>query len=913
MLGRFVVGALSFCGILLCQLVPQGVAQQLFGGDPLDGDNYLYHVFMRLDEHEPYHLHTGIDIAGEEGDWVYAPLAAGDSAEVRDLSYTDNFVTLQVPWERQNGKYVCCILLHVHPYVEVGDIVYSGSIVGYLDHHQHLHEEILMKDEEEPDFEDRHLVNPLDFANENADWINDEQNPTLSVDLVEEGGGYIWKVYAQDGHELGAQDDDDDGVYSLYLVVNDSIVDAIVFGGFAGRDGGFPPDWQDFYCEYNIDRLCYRLSWQPAAGESLLSWEVRVYDHSGRYAYEDGELHGCLGNCDPPTWSCIKMCYGGGTVADGTNWPGPKGCTETEGGTICHPEGVLGKMGGYDVYWGNFDPEAWEYRVWEGEGDESSYQEVGSKPPSGAFRKVRRRELSDSLTYYYKVASLDSTLREEVPCAARGSITGVGQVRLSGEGLCTALDTANGVLFIGEAGGIIEVVDVSSSENPLVIASHDLADLGLWDNLFDDPCAIQYDGYLWVICGNKGLAVFSFENKYTVMELACRYDVPGRDAELRRDYSGDYVYYTTQSLELEVLSLEEEGSGSLTLTKCGEYTYDCPGGFEVYDSYILRSQGDWNLYVSGDSVWDIKGCEIHTPLLQVVDISTPCDPVFMNNWSVSPGFGVGGFSVEIQARCGDYLFAAPYRCYGYWDAWNVVIDISDPQFPVAIAQWENQLFIYRWCEHRCRIAGSGNRFYSMAYTPVHYPSPSRYGEWARWGGLEVFTICAGGTQVYAGAVADTGFDAAGDTTLIATSITAAAGKLYVTYASAPDTDSVEDPPFNRLKVYVDSWTPEEASGVLYDATSGLGEVQVSLAGPNPFLGETAIVVSVADHVLMRLGVYDVAGRLVFLVTDAPYAPGTYRFRWDGTNQSGEPVAPGIYFLHVRCGAFAATRKVILLR
>ncbi len=33
--------------------------------------------------------------------------------------------------------------------------------------------------------------------------------------------------------------------------------------------------------------------------------------------------------------------------------------------------------------------------------------------------------------------------------------------------------------------------------------------------------------------------------------------------------------------------------------------------------------------------------------------------------------------------------------------------------------------------------------------------------------------------------------------------------------------------------------------------------------------------------------------------------------WDGTNETGEPIASGIYYYNIRAGAFSAIRKMVV--
>jgi beta propeller repeat protein len=99
--------------------------------------------------------------------------------------------------------------------------------------------------------------------------------------------------------------------------------------------------------------------------------------------------------------------------------------------------------------------------------------------------------------------------------------------------------------------------------------------------------------------------------------------------------------------------------------------------------------------------------------------------------------------------------------------------------------------------------------------------------------------------------------------------------------------------------------------------------------PNPCRGEVAFNFGVprksvpagdtswsdpTDHPrAVNVGVYTVSGRLVRTIEAGAMIPGYYRFEWDGRDESGRSVGPGIYFIHTGMGGQSLSRKVILLR
>jgi hypothetical protein len=88
--------------------------------------------------------------------------------------------------------------------------------------------------------------------------------------------------------------------------------------------------------------------------------------------------------------------------------------------------------------------------------------------------------------------------------------------------------------------------------------------------------------------------------------------------------------------------------------------------------------------------------------------------------------------------------------------------------------------------------------------------------------------------------------------------------------------------------------------------------------PNPFNPETWIPFQLSEASAVEISIYDSAGQLVRVLDLGYRDAGRYTFqensaRWDGTNQSGEKVASGVYFYTIRAGEYTSTRKMLLLK
>ena len=85
------------------------------------------------------------------------------------------------------------------------------------------------------------------------------------------------------------------------------------------------------------------------------------------------------------------------------------------------------------------------------------------------------------------------------------------------------------------------------------------------------------------------------------------------------------------------------------------------------------------------------------------------------------------------------------------------------------------------------------------------------------------------------------------------------------------------------------------------------------ASPNPFSGETAISYSVPRPGEMSLVIWDIQGRNVCTVADIQLEPGEYTSWWDGTNNSGARVGPGVYIAVLESHGERKTKKLVLLQ
>ena len=84
--------------------------------------------------------------------------------------------------------------------------------------------------------------------------------------------------------------------------------------------------------------------------------------------------------------------------------------------------------------------------------------------------------------------------------------------------------------------------------------------------------------------------------------------------------------------------------------------------------------------------------------------------------------------------------------------------------------------------------------------------------------------------------------------------------------------------------------------------------------PNPFNPQTRITFSLPEAAHLSVDIYDITGRRIkSLVRDEFREAGHYGFLWDGTNDSGDAVASGLYFFYLRSPHFSKAVKMVLQR
>jgi photosystem II stability/assembly factor-like uncharacterized protein len=92
-----------------------------------------------------------------------------------------------------------------------------------------------------------------------------------------------------------------------------------------------------------------------------------------------------------------------------------------------------------------------------------------------------------------------------------------------------------------------------------------------------------------------------------------------------------------------------------------------------------------------------------------------------------------------------------------------------------------------------------------------------------------------------------------------------------------------------------------------------GQFGLSQNYPNPFNPSTVIQYQLAQDSHVGLTIYDILGQKIKTLVSGMQQAGYYNITWDGTNNSGNKVASGIYIYRLQAGNFTKTLKMNLLK
>jgi hypothetical protein len=84
-----------------------------------------------------------------------------------------------------------------------------------------------------------------------------------------------------------------------------------------------------------------------------------------------------------------------------------------------------------------------------------------------------------------------------------------------------------------------------------------------------------------------------------------------------------------------------------------------------------------------------------------------------------------------------------------------------------------------------------------------------------------------------------------------------------------------------------------------------------VSGRNPVSGPTSLSYSIAEESATELAIYDVVGRKVRSIVNERQSAGVHTAMWDARDDSGAPVARGMYFARLRAGSTDLRRTLVV--
>ena len=115
-------------------------------------------------------------------------------------------------------------------------------------------------------------------------------------------------------------------------------------------------------------------------------------------------------------------------------------------------------------------------------------------------------------------------------------------------------------------------------------------------------------------------------------------------------------------------------------------------------------------------------------------------------------------------------------------------------------------------------------------------------------------------------------------------------------------------------------TPRPVKSISLKATT-LGDMKWTALlqnFPNPFNPETWIPYQLVGEANVSINIYNVQGHRIRRIELGTQAAGSYFTKetaayWDGRSDNGELVSSGVYYYHLRAGAFHATRRMVIVK
>jgi hypothetical protein len=83
--------------------------------------------------------------------------------------------------------------------------------------------------------------------------------------------------------------------------------------------------------------------------------------------------------------------------------------------------------------------------------------------------------------------------------------------------------------------------------------------------------------------------------------------------------------------------------------------------------------------------------------------------------------------------------------------------------------------------------------------------------------------------------------------------------------------------------------------------------------PNPFNPITTIKYEIPEPVDVEIRIYNILGRLIYILVDEHQQPGRYEYKWSGETDTNGYVSSGIYLYQIKAGDYIHTKKMVYVK
>jgi hypothetical protein len=107
----------------------------------------------------------------------------------------------------------------------------------------------------------------------------------------------------------------------------------------------------------------------------------------------------------------------------------------------------------------------------------------------------------------------------------------------------------------------------------------------------------------------------------------------------------------------------------------------------------------------------------------------------------------------------------------------------------------------------------------------------------------------------------------------------------------------------------------EIEPIPYEEDLAFAPARTRLVGidPSPFMGSTVLRMDLAQEAPVAVRIYSVSGRLVRDLVKERRPAGHHEVAWDGRDNAGRAVTPGVYFVRMQADDVTQVKRVVKVR